>query len=165
MAAKPTRLTQKIAIQLYLVEENCATCSSCSRWPVRKLLNTPSYIHFSSSSSSSLCRSIHCLYRNYWHCTLHTKIHQAVGILVPVSSKLTLLQYTKLNSNLSAFQLGPIVVVIGVSGSWWQGQERSNSHSKRHNIDGIATRSRIWLIIIIITLCVLKYRKNKTHSM
>jgi hypothetical protein len=43
MAAKLTRLTHKIAIQLHLVAESCATCSSRSRRPVRKLLDTPSY--------------------------------------------------------------------------------------------------------------------------
>jgi hypothetical protein len=37
------RLTDKIAIQLHLVAESCTTCSCCSRWPVRKLLDTPSY--------------------------------------------------------------------------------------------------------------------------
>jgi hypothetical protein len=42
MAAKVTRLTHKIAIQLYLVAENCTICSSRSRRPVRKLLDTPS---------------------------------------------------------------------------------------------------------------------------
>jgi hypothetical protein len=39
MAAKLTRLTHKIAIQLRLVAENCTICSSRSRWPVRKLLD------------------------------------------------------------------------------------------------------------------------------
>jgi len=34
MAAKLTRLTHKIAIQLHLVMESCTICSSCSRWPV-----------------------------------------------------------------------------------------------------------------------------------
>jgi len=42
MAAKLTRLTHKIAIQLHLVAESCNICSSCSRRPVRKLLVTPS---------------------------------------------------------------------------------------------------------------------------
>jgi hypothetical protein len=42
MAKKLTRLTQKIAIQLNLVAESCSTCSSRSRRPVRKLLDTPS---------------------------------------------------------------------------------------------------------------------------
>jgi hypothetical protein len=37
MAAKLTRLTQKIATQLHLVAESCTVCSSCSRWPVRKI--------------------------------------------------------------------------------------------------------------------------------
>jgi hypothetical protein len=43
MAAKLTRLTQKIAIQLHVVAESCNNCSSCSRRPVQKLLDTPSY--------------------------------------------------------------------------------------------------------------------------
>jgi len=41
MAAKLTRLTHKIAIQLHLVAECCAICNSRSRRPVRKLLDTP----------------------------------------------------------------------------------------------------------------------------
>jgi hypothetical protein len=44
MVAKLTRLTHEIAIQLHLVAESYTTCSSRSRWPVRKLLDTPSYI-------------------------------------------------------------------------------------------------------------------------
>jgi hypothetical protein len=40
-AAKLTRLTHKIAIQLYLVVQSCTTCSSRYRRPVRKLLDTP----------------------------------------------------------------------------------------------------------------------------
>jgi hypothetical protein len=43
MAAKVTRLTHKIAIQMYLVTESCTICSFRSRRPVRKLLNTLSY--------------------------------------------------------------------------------------------------------------------------
>jgi hypothetical protein len=43
MAAKLTRLTYRIAIQLHLVAESCTICSSHSRWPVQKLLDTPSY--------------------------------------------------------------------------------------------------------------------------
>jgi hypothetical protein len=37
MAAKLTRLTHKIAIQLHLVAESCIICSSCSRLAVRKI--------------------------------------------------------------------------------------------------------------------------------
>jgi len=44
MAAKPTRLIRKIAIQLHLVEESSTICSSWSRRPVRKLLDTLSYV-------------------------------------------------------------------------------------------------------------------------
>jgi hypothetical protein len=43
MAAKLTRLTHKIAIQLHLVAESRTVCSSHSRWPVRSVLDTPSY--------------------------------------------------------------------------------------------------------------------------
>jgi hypothetical protein len=43
MAAKLTRLTHKIAIQLHLVAESCTIYSSGSRRPVRKRLDTPSY--------------------------------------------------------------------------------------------------------------------------
>jgi hypothetical protein len=43
MAAKLTRLTHKIAIQLHLVAESFTIFSSRSRRPVRKLLDTPSY--------------------------------------------------------------------------------------------------------------------------
>jgi hypothetical protein len=43
MGTKLTRLTHKIAIQLYLVAESCTICSSRCRRPVRKLLDTPSY--------------------------------------------------------------------------------------------------------------------------
>jgi len=43
MAAKFTRLTHKVAIQLHPVVESCTICSSRSRRPVWKLLDTPSY--------------------------------------------------------------------------------------------------------------------------
>jgi hypothetical protein len=44
MATKLTRLTHKISIQMHLVTESCTICSSRSRRPVRKLLDTPSFI-------------------------------------------------------------------------------------------------------------------------
>jgi len=43
MAPTLTRLTHKMAIQLHPVPESCTICSSRSRQPVRKLLDTPSY--------------------------------------------------------------------------------------------------------------------------
>jgi hypothetical protein len=43
MVAKLTRLTHKIVIPLHLVAESCIICSSCSRQPVWKLLDTPLY--------------------------------------------------------------------------------------------------------------------------
>jgi len=44
MAAKLTRLTHKIAIQLYIVVESFTICSSRSRRPVRELLDTFPYV-------------------------------------------------------------------------------------------------------------------------
>jgi len=41
MMAKLTRLTHKIVIQLHLVAESCTICSSHSRWPIQKLVDTP----------------------------------------------------------------------------------------------------------------------------
>jgi hypothetical protein len=47
MAAKLTRLTHKIWIQLHLVAESCIICSSCSRRPVRKIWIHPrAHQHF-----------------------------------------------------------------------------------------------------------------------
>jgi hypothetical protein len=43
MAAKLTKMTHKIAIQLHLVAESCTICSSHSRRLVQKLLDTPSH--------------------------------------------------------------------------------------------------------------------------
>jgi len=43
MVAKLTILTHKVSIHLLLMAEGCTICSSCSRWPVRKLLDTPLY--------------------------------------------------------------------------------------------------------------------------
>jgi len=44
MAAKLTRLTHKITIQLHLMAESYTICSSRSRRPFWKLLDTPSYL-------------------------------------------------------------------------------------------------------------------------
>jgi len=48
MAAKLTRLTQKIAIKPRLMAESCIICSSRYRRPVRKLLDTPSFMYLLS---------------------------------------------------------------------------------------------------------------------
>jgi hypothetical protein len=60
MAAKLTRLTHKIAIQLHLVTESCTICSSRSRRPVRKLLVSPSYIHISSGFPGTPMSALEC---------------------------------------------------------------------------------------------------------
>jgi len=44
IVTKLTRLTHKIAIQLHLVAESFTVCSSCSRRPVQKHLDGPSYL-------------------------------------------------------------------------------------------------------------------------
>jgi hypothetical protein len=43
MVVRLTRLTHKMAIELYLMAESSTSCSSRSRRPVRKLLNTSWY--------------------------------------------------------------------------------------------------------------------------
>jgi len=47
---KPTRLTHEMATQLHLVAESCTICNFRSRRPVRKLLDTPSYLYFPECS-------------------------------------------------------------------------------------------------------------------
>jgi hypothetical protein len=54
MAAKLTRLTHKIAIQLYLVAKSFTVWGSRSRRPVRKLLDTTSY-SFGQGPVTSSC--------------------------------------------------------------------------------------------------------------
>jgi hypothetical protein len=54
MAAKLTRLTHKIAVQLHLVAESSIICSCRSRRPVRKLLDTPSYVLLKSLSRNKI---------------------------------------------------------------------------------------------------------------
>jgi len=56
MVAKLTRLTHKIAIQLHLLAENCTICTSLSRRPVQKILDSPSYVLDAADQ-----------YRNQWH--------------------------------------------------------------------------------------------------
>jgi hypothetical protein len=43
MSETLTRVTHRISIQMHPVTESCTICSSRSRRPVRKLLDTPSY--------------------------------------------------------------------------------------------------------------------------
>jgi hypothetical protein len=59
MAAKLTRPTHKIAIQLHLVAESCTICSSRSRRTVRKLLDTPSYVGISSQFRRFISELLH----------------------------------------------------------------------------------------------------------
>jgi len=54
MAAKLTRLLHRLAMQLHLVAESCAICSFRSRRPVRKLLETPSYVTLFKESGMKL---------------------------------------------------------------------------------------------------------------
>jgi hypothetical protein len=65
MATKRTRLTHKIAIQLHLVADSCTICSSHSRRPVRKLLDTPWYWRKTNNTFICKCLSKTCLLRLY----------------------------------------------------------------------------------------------------
>jgi len=44
MAATLAKLAHKVAIQLHLMAESHIIFSSRSRWPVQKLMDTPSYV-------------------------------------------------------------------------------------------------------------------------
>jgi hypothetical protein len=55
MTAKLTRLTHKVALQLHLVAKSCTICSSRSRQPVRKLLDTPSYLGKKTTTRENPC--------------------------------------------------------------------------------------------------------------
>jgi hypothetical protein len=50
MAANLTRLTHKIATKLHLVAESCTIYSSRSRRPIRKLLDTLSYVQMEQAT-------------------------------------------------------------------------------------------------------------------
>jgi hypothetical protein len=78
MAANLTRLTHKIAIQLHLVAESCSTiCSSSSRRPFRKLLDTPSSININvwMEAAGTCCwrfHSVHFLKTDYMYTMAHS---------------------------------------------------------------------------------------------
>jgi hypothetical protein len=67
MAAKLTRLTHKIAIKLHLVAELCTICNSRCWRPVRKLLDTPSYLCQSS------CALVSKQLRNTYRSAVYTR--------------------------------------------------------------------------------------------
>jgi len=56
MAAKLTRLNHKIAIQPHLLEEEYTIYSSRFMRPVRKLLDTPSYLRRGGNDTKSEAR-------------------------------------------------------------------------------------------------------------
>jgi len=70
MATKLTRLTHKIAIQLHLVADSCTFCSSRSRRPVRKLLDTPSYAVLLNFTFRSHC-NLYSFAWNFCCCEVH----------------------------------------------------------------------------------------------
>jgi hypothetical protein len=75
MAAKLTRLTHKIAIQLHLVAESCTIWSSRSRRPMRKLLDTPSYNVVPCDPMTSIlswcaCCCYYSCFRNSFNCNI-----------------------------------------------------------------------------------------------
>jgi hypothetical protein len=62
MAAKLTRLTHKIAIQLHLVADSCTICSSRSRWPVQELFG---YILECCEHCPTSCKSLSVADQNF----------------------------------------------------------------------------------------------------
>jgi len=83
MAIKLTTLTNKIATQLHLVAESYTICSSRSRWPVRKLWDTPSYINIGF-----------CIFKRY----IGTRLNKLLIILLMLFSFCSLydaIQYSR----------------------------------------------------------------------
>jgi hypothetical protein len=82
MEAKLTRLTHRIAIQLNLVAESCTICSSRSRQPVRKLLDTPSYRNvftkYNFKLSTSALQNIHIMSSNIVKIVQYVKTYDAL---------------------------------------------------------------------------------------
>jgi hypothetical protein len=76
MAAKFTRLTHKIAIQLHPVAENSTTiCSSRSMRPVRKLLDIPSYTLMGSPSKCLIPLTFETDFYETWYEHRNTRGH------------------------------------------------------------------------------------------
>jgi len=67
MMAKLIRMTHKIVIQPHLVAESCTICSSCSRRPVQKLLDVPSYMSYNMKLKPFTCKSKICCPLEGWH--------------------------------------------------------------------------------------------------
>jgi hypothetical protein len=95
MAAELATPTHKIAIQLHLVAESCAICSSRSRRPVLKLLDTPSYMGMNSLVTSLFAVRLGWLLRHVPG-TVWTRISSATGRLILNSLTLLLYQFVAL---------------------------------------------------------------------
>jgi hypothetical protein len=71
MAANLTWLNTEIYTQMHVVAESCTVCSSSSRRPVRKLLDTPTYCEMFVSLRTMtfvvLTRSLENVYKMSWH--------------------------------------------------------------------------------------------------
>jgi hypothetical protein len=85
MVAKLTRLTHKIAILLHLMAESCTICSSRSRRPVRKLLDSSSYMNMyivfsalTTRTTSLLGNDRSCLCYALWIYVPPNKLSQSI---------------------------------------------------------------------------------------
>jgi hypothetical protein len=124
MAPELTRLTHKIAIQLHLVAESCTIYSSRSRRPVRKLLDTPSYIR----SQGRFTRILHieitisCIYA-----MAYIHIHSYICLILPLLSLL----FCTVLVNYEVVYISCIVFEIEQDSSYWRTAPRKNCAEKR----------------------------------
>jgi hypothetical protein len=88
MAAKLTRLTHKMAIQLQPVAESCTICISRSRRPVRKLLDTPSYCKRYLIKSKNCNNATRCSYEDWatWRPLISARHTETVRRHGPIQS-------------------------------------------------------------------------------
>jgi hypothetical protein len=115
--AKLTRLTHKIAIQLHLVAESYTICSSNSKRPFRKLLDTHSYTLQKQPGTHTHTCDLGCrdVFNILGHCpTAETyKGTQSFSLV-------------KNATDLETFQCG------GMRASLWRNMEHHKSHNTRN---------------------------------
>jgi hypothetical protein len=134
MTAKLTRLTHKVAIQLHLVAESCTICSSRSGPPVRKLLDTPSYIQ-ASTLRTKILGSFNFQKKLHFLRTSYTCLHSVSFCCILLRHKCSF------NLMLLPFHLGRrlveyIMIIYCIRTVFWLENLKGRDHSEDLCVDG-----------------------------